>query len=44
VILRELDIPGAVVYRFEDDRMTNETISFDLATRVCRLRFTTMEL
>lgn len=41
---RRIDVPAAVVYRFEDDRMTNETIYFDLATQMRQLGFTSMEL
>ena len=41
---RTIDVPGAIIYRFEGDRMTNETIYFDLATQMRQLGFETMDL
>lgn len=41
---RTIDVRAAVVYRFDGDRMTNETIYFDLATQLRQLGLETMEL
>lgn len=41
---RKIDVRAAVVYRFDGDRMTNETIYFDLATQMRQLGFATMDL
>lgn len=39
-----IDVRAAVVYRFEDDRMTNETIYFDVATQMRQLGFDSLDL
>jgi len=39
-----IDVRACVVYRFEGDRMTNETVYFDLATQLRQLGEQEMEL
>lgn len=39
-----MDVRACVVYRFDGERMTNETIYFDLATQLRQLGERTMEL
>lgn len=41
---RRMDVRACVVYRFDGDRMTNETVYFDLATQLRQLGQTTMQL
>ena len=41
---RRIDVRAAVIYRFEGDRMTNETVYFDLATQMRQLGFETLDL
>jgi steroid delta-isomerase-like uncharacterized protein len=39
-----MDVRACVVYRFDGDRMTNETVYFDLATQLRQLGHRSMEL
>lgn len=41
---RAMDVRAAVFYRFDDDRMTNETVYFDSATQMRQLGFTNIDL
>lgn len=41
---RRVDVRAAVVFRFEGDRMTNETVYFDLATQIRQLGASSMDL
>lgn len=41
---RRIDVRAAVIYRFEGDVLTNETLYFDLATQMRQLGFGSMEL
>jgi len=41
---RRMDVRACVVYRFDGDRMTNETVYFDLATQMRQLGLTSMPL
>ena len=41
---RRMDVRACVVYRFEGERMTNETVYFDLATQLRQLGLTRMDL
>ena len=39
-----MDLRAAVFYRFDGDRMLNETVYFDLATMMRQLGFDSMPL
>jgi steroid delta-isomerase-like uncharacterized protein len=41
---RRMDVRACVVYRFDGDRMTNETVYFDLATQLRQLGQSSMQL
>jgi steroid delta-isomerase-like uncharacterized protein len=41
---RRMDVRACVVYRFDGDRLTNETVYFDLATQLRQLGLATMDL
>ena len=41
---RRMDVRACVVYRFEGDRMTNETVYFDLATQMRQLGLESLPL
>ena len=41
---RRIDMPGVVIYRFDGDRMTNETLYFDLATQLRQLGVESLDL
>ncbi len=41
---RRISVPAAVFYRFEEDRMLNETVYFDLATMMRQLGLSTLPL
>jgi len=41
---RRMDLRAAVVYRFEDDAMTNETVYFDMATMMRQLGLPSLPL
>ncbi len=41
---RRIEVRAAVFYRFEDDRMTNETVYFDLATQLRQLGLAALPL
>ena len=41
---RRMDVRACVVYRFDSDRLTNETVYFDLATQLRQLGLGAMDL
>lgn len=41
---RRMDVRACVVYRFDGDRMTNETVYFDLATQMRQLGLASLPL
>lgn len=41
---RTIDVAAAVIYRFDGEHMTNETLYFDLATQMRQLGFESMPL
>jgi steroid delta-isomerase-like uncharacterized protein len=41
---KRMDVRGCIIFRFDGDRMTNETIYMDTATQLRQLGFTSMEL
>lgn len=41
---RRIDVAAAVIYRFDGEDMTNETLYFDLATQMRQLGFESMPL